>query len=389
VNLLRPRLNPWLLPYLGQASRHRAPRRGEPVHLLLCIADHFEPERGNASAELAAARVHAWETEYPRLFGEFYDSDGRPPRHTFFYPMEKYRPTHLDALARMCRDGFGEVEIHLHHDGETAEQLREMLNGYKETLVGRHGLLARHRRTGEPAYGFVHGNWALDNSRPDGRWCGVDNELTILRETGCYCDFTMPSAPNEPTQTRQINSIYYAVGQPGQCKSHDRGIRVDKGPAPENALLMIQGPLVLNWRNRKWGLVPRVENGCIQGNQPPRPERIDYWLKARVQVAARPDWFFVKLHTHGAPEGNRRVLLGEPMLALHRELARRAAEDAQFHFHYVTAREMYNLAKAAEAGWRGGVADARDFELTAWSDRSQGRLGSAAVTCTAASETSD
>jgi hypothetical protein len=29
----------------------------------------------------------------------------------------------------------------------------------------------------------------------------------------------------------------------------------------------------------------------------------------------------------------------------------------------VTAREMYNLARAAEAGWEGTVAGARDYEL--------------------------
>ena len=29
----------------------------------------------------------------------------------------------------------------------------------------------------------------------------------------------------------------------------------------------------------------------------------------------------------------------------------------------MTAREMYNLARAAEAGWQGTVNEARDFEL--------------------------
>ena len=87
------------------------------------------------------------------------------------------------------------------------------------------------------------------------------------------------------------------------------------------------------------------------------------WLKARVQVPTRPDWFFIKLHTHGANETNMPVLLGEPMVRFHKALARRAAEDRSFHFHYVTAREMYNLARAAEAGWRGTVKGARDYEL--------------------------
>ncbi len=127
--------------------------------------------------------------------------------------------------------------------------------------------------------------------------------------------------------------------------------------------MLIQGPLVLNWGRRKWGRIPRIENGCLQANQPPTVERLDLWLKARVQVPTRPDWFFVKLHTHGAPEANQRVLLGEPMVQFHRALARRAEEDPDFHFHYVTAREMYNLVRAAEAGWQGSIVEARDFQL--------------------------
>jgi hypothetical protein len=57
------------------------------------------------------------------------------------------------------------------------------------------------------------------------------------------------------------------------------------------------------------------------------------------------------------------VLLGEPMVRFHEDLARRACENPHFHHHYVTAREMYNLVKAAEAGFQGSVAEALDFEL--------------------------
>ena len=230
------------------------------------------------------------------------------------------------------------------------------------TCWRRHGLLARNRNTGELAYGFVHGNWALDNSRPDGRLCGVNNEIDVLRETGCYADFTLPSAP-DPTQTSKINSIYYAIDDPRRPKSHDSGTDVGVGTVPPNGLMMIQGPLVLCWRRRKWGVLPRIENGCLQGNQPPSLDRLDDWLRARVQVPSRPDWFFVKLHTHGAPEGNAQVLLGEPMIAFHRALGRRAQSDPSFRFHYVTAREMYNLVRAASAGWQGTVNEARNFEL--------------------------
>jgi hypothetical protein len=363
-------MDSWLLSYLFQTPRRWTRQKGESVHLLLCIADHYEPKLGRASREVADQRVETWVREYPRLFGSFRDSDGRPPRHSFFFPQEEYEPEHLDALTGLCRAGYGEVEVHLHHDHDTAEGLREKLLTFKQILAQRHGLLARSRKTGEVLFGFIHGDWALDNSHPHGRYCGVNNELAVLRETGCYADFTLPSAPM-PTQTRKINSIYYARGIPGRSKAHDTGVDVGRGPVPADALMLIQGPLLLNWGSRKWGLLPRVENGCLQGNQPPTPQRLGQWLKARVQVPGRPDWFFVKLHTHGANEANQPVLLGDPMVRLHQELARRAAEDSCFHYHYVTAREMYNLACAAEAGWQGSVEGARDFRLLWNGDCSQ------------------
>jgi parallel beta-helix repeat protein len=352
----------WLVPYIGQSHRRRAPTTGEPVHVLLCVADHFEPRHGGVSAAVARARLKRWVEEYPRLFGQMRDSDGRPPRHTFFYPVEQYDPKEVQALARLFGAGYGEIEVHLHHDGDTADTLRDQLLRAKKTLAGRHGLLARRRGGSEVAYGFVHGDWALNNSRPDGRCCGVNNEVRVLRETGCYADFTMPSAP-DPTQAHTINSIYYACGDPDRPRCHDVGIGVGVGAAPENALMLIQGPLMLNWRRRKWGLVPRLDNGCLQNSLAPSLDRLDLWLRARVQVPSRPDWFFVKLHTHGAPEANQRVLLGDAMVLFHRALAARAKTESNFHFHYVTAREMYNLARAAESGWKGSVEEARDHEL--------------------------
>lgn len=352
----------WLPSYVRQTARRWAGQPRGEVHMLLCIADHFEPYLGGASQAVADARLARWVQDYPQLFGQFRDTDGRPPRHSFFYPIEDYRPDVLDPLADLCRGGFGEIEIHLHHDRDTAESLRRTLTEAKEILAKRHGQLAHDRQTGEIRYGFIHGNWALDNSHPNGCACGVNNELNILRETGCYADFTMPSAPNR-AQTRTINSIYYSVDDPLRPKSHDSGTPVGIGPRPANSLMLFQGPLLFNWFSRKWGIVPRVENGCLQGSQPPTARRIDLWLRARVQVPTRPDWFFVKLHSHGANEMNQSVMLGEPMMDLHRELARRSARNPLFHYHYVTAREMYNLACAAEAGWKGSVDEARDFEL--------------------------
>ncbi len=348
--------------YLRDARRRLPPRSGEPIHVLLCVADHYEPRWAGGSPQLGASRVAAWAKNYPRLYEGFRDRDGRPPQHTFFYPSEEYDPAYLDSLAELCRAGFGEVEVHLHHHDDTSANLKRTLLEFKETLADRHGLLSRHRGSEEIAYGFIHGNWALDNSRPDGQFCGVNNEIDVLRETGCYADFTMPSAPDR-CQTRTINRIYYARDDPQRPRSHDRGIEVGSGPVPDDGLMMIQGPLLLDWSQRKRGLLPRLENGCLQANQAPSMARLARWIKARVQVRSRPDWFFVKLYTHGAQESISEVLLGEPMVRFHRDLSERMAVDPNFHVHYVTARELYNLARAAAAGFVGTVAEARDYDL--------------------------
>jgi hypothetical protein len=352
----------WVLQYAATALRRRSRRPGEEAHVLLCLADHYEPKSDNASPERADRRVRNWVEKYPRLFDRFRDSDGRPPRHTFFFPPEEYEPKYLDDLTGLCQAGYGEVEIHIHHRHDTAESLREKLTAFRDVLTGRHHQLAHDRHTGELAYGFIHGNWSLCNSRPDGDWCGVNDELTVLRQTGCYADFTLPSFPS-PTQTAKINSLYYARSSPDRPRGHDRGVDAGCGPVPEGSLLLIQGPLLLDWGNRKWGIVPRLENSCVQRSQPPTPRRLGLWMKARVQVSSRPDWFFVKLHAHGAQEESQEVLLGDAMVRFHEGLAELAGRDSRLHFHYVTAREMANLVWAAEAGWRGSVADARDFHL--------------------------
>ena len=357
-------LDQWFPGYVATWGRRRAPAAGSPIHVFLCIADHYEPKGGGVDPDAARARVRRWVQEYPARFTRFQDSDGAPPKHTFFYPAEEYEEHLLDELQHLCAEGFGEIEVHLHHDKDTAENLTRQLLSFKETLATRHGALGRDRRSGDPGYVFIHGNWALDNSRLDGCWCGVNNELSILEETGCYADMTFPSAPST-TQPPTINAIYRAIDDPERPRSHDYGVRLKSNVAPTAGLLMVTGPLVLNWARKKLGLLPGIENSCLQWSQPPSAARLNNWLRAGVSVDGRPDWYFVKLHTHGAVERNADVLLGKSMENLHAELAARAAADSNFHFHYVTAREMVNVILAAEAGESEWRHDLRDFRWAA------------------------
>jgi hypothetical protein len=353
----RRHLQRWLPTYWRERQRFQTPKIDDEIHVLLCFCDHFEPKAEGADIATGRRRVAAWVERFPKQLGHFRDSDGRPPRYTFFFPMEEYEPEYLDALAGLCRAGYGEVEIHLHHDNDAPDGLRQKLLAFKDTLVTQHGLLSRHRSNGGIAYGFIHGNWTLCNARRDGKLCGVNNEIEILLQTGCYADFTYPSAPSE-TQPPIINRIYYAADRPGEPRSHEVAV-----PSKDNALMLVQGPLLLDWQHRKWGIFPGIENGCVQTTQPPNIERLPHWLRARVQAAGRPDWFFVKLHAHGAPEHDHETLLGAPMVRFHEDLAKLARDNPKIHYHYVTARELYNLVKAAEAGYQGPIAGALDWEL--------------------------
>jgi hypothetical protein len=337
----------WIKSYYFPSERAEPIVDDQPVHVFLAICDHWEPEGEGASKALALERVHRWTTSYPEAFSRFRDGNGRPPQHTFFFPQEEYRPEYMDLLAKLCSKGFGDVEIHIHHDGDSAAQLQDKLEIFRDTLVHRHGLLRRDPLTDKIAYGFVHGNWALCNSRPDGRWCGVDRELAVLKATGCYADFTLPSAPS-PCQTRTINSIYYAKDIAGQRKSHDVGVRARVGqPSPADHLLMIQGPLALDWHGRR--LLPRIENGDLTAGRPPTLDRMQRWMNVGVHVAGRPNWKFVKLHTHGCEGRNLEMLLGPQMQAFHSDLARIKSINPMVKLHYVTAWEMAQLVRQSES----------------------------------------
>ena len=56
-------------------------------------------------------------------------------------------------------------------------------------------------------------------------------------------------------------------------------------------------------------------------------------------------------------------LLGRPGRAMHEALAAHYNDGSQFALHYVTAREMFNVARAAMDGHRGNPNDYRDYVL--------------------------
>jgi len=337
--VLRSRnLHLWIFPYYLSKLK-KSKNTGKPTHIMFCFVDHYEPKWRNPPKEQEQSRVDRWKEEYE----------------------EEY----LAKIAKLCSKGFGEIEIHLHHDNDTEDNFKKTLVNFTNTLVTRHKALPVCRDTGKPLWSFIHGNWCLDNSRADGRWCGLNNEITLLREIGCYADYTLPSAPDS-SQTKKINSIYYAKDDPNKPKSHNTGKDVEFGGKPWGDLMILQGPLCMVWKRVKGILfVPKIENSDIRYEQPPEIHRMKQWLNCNVHVKGKEDWVFIKVHTHGATEPTMSVLFDGRLDAFFSELESQYNDGKKYILHYVTAREMYNIVKAAEAGKQGDPNNFRDYVIDA------------------------
>jgi hypothetical protein len=303
------------------------------------------------------------------------DHDGTPFRHTNFYPAEQYHSRILERMAELQAEGFGEVEVHLHHGVEKpddAVSLRRALVEFRDVLAEEHKCLSRWEGEGSPMYAFVHGNWALANSA-GGRYCGVDSEMQILAETGCYADFTLPSAPDE-SQVARINAVYQCGHPLDERKPHRSGPNLRAGEQPRLPVLFT-GPLVFNWGRRIRGLpVPRIDDGVLAANYRLDLARLDRWRGARIHVTGRPEWVFIKLYCHGFFPFDEEAMIGETLRRFLEETIEYGDRSGEFKVHFASAREAFNIAMAAVEGRDGEPGLYRDYRLrTIMSEGADGR----------------
>lgn len=327
----------WLPGYVKSRVQRWTRPSVPPKRVWLAICDHYEPLWNGADMATAQQRVSLWAERWPNIAGGFRDSAGNPPKYTFFYPQEEYRKELLQPLAEMTHAGIADVEVHIHHDREGRDNFIQKMTTFCRVLHEQHGLL-RRRLDGKLEFGFIHGNWALDNSLPGGKWCGLDDEITILRDLGCYADFTMPSG-NSLSQARTVNEIYWATDDPKASKSYDFGEPVVVGGGVSGDLLMIPGPLGLRWTER---LVPRMETGELASTDVPTQYRTKRWFDVAPQLG---EDIFVKLYTHGTQERNSSVLLKSALADLFAMVADEASRRG-LQFYSVTAWQMYRAVEA-------------------------------------------
>jgi hypothetical protein len=311
-----------------------------PVYVFVLFVDHFEPDYD-------IARVARWSRRYQAFASRHRDSAGRAPQHTFFYPGEQAQPEIFSELRHLTQAGLGEVELHYHHDFDTADTLRPKLQ-LAIAQMQQFGFL--RTASGETRFAFIHGNWGLDNA--DGPFlCGVNDELRLLHQLGCFGDFTFPSVYAD-AQPPFVNSIYAAKDDDRPKSYRDAYPLTELDRSAD--LMIFQGPLVFAPSFSIKHLFFDLDDGNIHPAVPASPNRADRWVRADVHVAERPDWVFVKIFAHGisTPE-DEEVVLGPTFDETLSYLERRYNDGQQYRLRYITAREAYNLAHAAAFGARG------------------------------------
>jgi len=352
----------WVPFYLiSKLKRFEKPDFVKPIHVMFCVVDHFEPFNGGVSLECARERVDSWVNEYPLIATKHKDGDGKFPKHTWFYPPHLDQSFLLDLL-KLCARGFGEIEMHLHHNHmkpfpDTSDTLREKIFRCLQDY-SKHEIFCL--QGGSKKFAFIHGDWSLDNSRGN-KICGVSDEIRILNECGCYADFTFPSLGE--AQPAMVNTIYYATDNPCKSKSYNWGNPVVVKGCKNGDLLMIPGVIGFRWKSRTHRFRPSLEASNIDEIDYLFPGRIDFLVKNGIKIKGKPNWIFLKLHTHGAREDNRSAFWGEKGEAMFRYLEDKYNDGKKYILHYVTAREMYNIIKAAEAGREENPGLLRDFSI--------------------------
>jgi hypothetical protein len=344
-----------------------------PRHVIFAFVDHFEP-----TGDLPDPEVTMWIDDYTTMANRHVDADGRHPTHSFFLvcqpaiPAERIDAT-LTRLNQLTYQRYGEVELHLHHglidervrtEQEATDEFLSFLEQAKKDY-NAHGALVTAEPSPQVTFGFIHGMWALDNSRiefwpdvhsPHRAYCGVNRELDLLKQNGCYADFTFPAwGTMEPSIE---NSVFYAAddNSPASYQNPANVRFVEVNQPPLNELMIIEGPA----DNANIGILPGNYNDW------PSIYRMQGWVDQNIHVLGRDDWIFIKVHTHGCAGDLTMPALwdcffGFSIDSFYWQIEQAYNDAVNWKLHYVSAREMYNIVKAAEAGMTGDPNQYRDF----------------------------
>ena len=132
--------------------------------------------------------MERWVAEYPKIADRHRDSGGRPWQHTWFYPGEQPIDRNMTALQKLRRPGTAKPNC----TSTTSTTRRKRPRAIPRAIAWFQTFGFLRGAAGATQFAFVHGNWGLDNSRGTAL-CGNNRELAMLRELGCFADYTFSS----------------------------------------------------------------------------------------------------------------------------------------------------------------------------------------------------
>lgn len=340
-------VNSWFFGYVEKllSGEYFAENLEEVEHLMFIIADHHEP--GCTPKNILSSKN--WVDNYKKNTKEIIDDYGRVIQYTWFYPWDHKCEPVMHNLNELVYGGLGEIEFHWHHGNHDNISFEaELAKGL--SWFSSFGALLSEGNKSKTRFGFIHGNWALDNSTKT-KHCGVNRELDILKRAGSYADFTF-STLSTSAQPSMFNSIYYAIDN-DENKSYDSGKEAVVG-SKGVGYMIFQGPSGFDFTDYQF------EVGALEAKSPYKSHRVDLWARHSVYIKGFPKWRFIKVHTHGVTA--RDVILSNQFREMAEDLSK-YAKNIDAKLHYITTREAYNLVKAVESGQTGDPNDYLDYEI--------------------------
>jgi hypothetical protein len=328
----------------------------KPVHVIFTFVDHWEPGYGAD----AIRKANVWYDDYAQMARKHVDADGRCPQHDWFCLYLEKIP--LQIISNAVFEDLGEMNIHIHHgtendDGrDNTDEMKTLIDRYLSYL-NKVGACLTAEPEPRKAFAFIHGMWALDNSRliQHRQYCGCNGEIDLLLSKGCYADFTFPAWG--PMQPQIMTAKIFCSHDCPEPKSYDiaSNIRMPGAgnPPAQNELIIFEGP----WNSTN-----------IDYNEAPSIARMHDWVNYYVHVTDKPNWVFVKVYTHSAPSldysSGYSNLVGTTADNFYSGIETFYNDGANYKLHYCTAREAYNIAMAvAEGVATGEPGDYRDYKI--------------------------
>ncbi len=289
-------------------------------------------------------------TELADLASDHTDSDSVHLKMTFALHSLYSDSVEFSILSQWCGDQSSELELLL-----PCEVLKGRL--FREAL---HRSVKRLNSLGWARTIDAEIRLAVVRERCENEheWISLQRQIRALKDIGCYADMSFPDIGIRDQPVR-INTICYMSSVASDPFVDRMALRT--GEVGIGDLVVIDGPLLIDWTDWRHRFGPLVEDGRLTPMNPPDPCRAGSWIRANVHVIGQPNWIFAKLKiaevSNVASVRKFREWLDRTLTYL--ETMYR--DNEAYRLHYVTAREMYNISKAAEAGRTGDAGAFRNY----------------------------